>query len=145
MTRVPSSAEVHDLGYRRNGTERDAVTLAPGPDVVGAAERQDSCAEMVDAIPSSARRNREMNPQIGLAHPALFDMDVDVLALAADPRVNGGVASHERSDPAGTPHAGRPPSPIAALDPCRGRRGGERMNDPRLADMRMQDHAVCVR
>src|SRR5258707_15716355 len=113
MTRVPSSAEVHDLGDWRNGTERDTVTLAPGPDVVGAAERQDSCGEMVDAIPSSARRNREMNPKIGLAPPALFDMDVDVLALAADPRVNGGLASPHRGDPAGKPHPGRPPSPIA--------------------------------
>src|ERR1700751_1804205 len=72
-------------------------------------------------------------------------MDVYVLAFAADPRVNDDVASRERRDPAGTPHASCPPSPLAFLNPCRGRRGGERMNDPRLADMRMEDDPVGVR
>jgi hypothetical protein len=51
-----------------------------------------------------------MDPQIGLAHPALLDMDVYVLALASDPRVDGGVAADERGDSAGAPHASGPPS-----------------------------------
>src|SRR5260370_8887892 len=97
---------------------------------------------MVDAVPGVPRRQREMDPQIGLAHPALRDMDVYVLALAADPRVDGGVAADERGDSAGAPHASGPPSPVTALDPCRGRRGGERMDDPRLANVRVQDDAV---
>ena len=120
------------------------MTLAPCPDIVGMAEGKHGCTEMMDVIPGCTGWHGEVHPQVALLDATVHDRDVDILAFATDACVDGGLSAGERGDTARAPHAMRPPSAIARLHPCRRVRYGKRMDDPWLADVRVEDQAMVI-
>lgn len=144
MVAVPDPSKLSDLSDGNNRAFRNGMTSRPRIHLQGASERQNGCAVMMDIFPGVPKRHREMNDDISLADRSAVEMDVDVLRLAADSRMDDHILVHERGNAASAPDARRPPAKAAPLNPRRRRTQRERMNDPRRRVAGMADDAVAV-
>ncbi len=101
---------------------------------------------LVHVVPGVDRRNREVYPDIINADRlAIANGNDQGITFCSEPCMDFSVALNQSAEAEATPDAWRPPTPLIAPDPVYGRRGRERMDYPRLADVGVQDDSVGCR
>jgi hypothetical protein len=85
MLAVPNARKLSHLPDWHDRSPRDGVPFGPGIDILGASERQDCRAIMMNIVPCGLEGHGKMRDEIILGNGAIDDVNVDVLGLAADP------------------------------------------------------------
>jgi hypothetical protein len=122
---------------------RHPVPIAPDNDVFPRTEGEHHRAMLMNVLPSLGRGDGEVYPHVlQTDRLTLNDPDDQRLSLGSDPGVDSSLASHEGGDAEGTPNAWSPPIAICSLNPVRRWSDRKRVNQPRFANMRVQNNSV---
>ena len=106
-------------------------------------EGEDHGAVLVDIVPGSRGWDSEVHDEVIVTFDvAVDDGDRQGLGLGGAAGVDLDFAAGECCDSERAPHARRPPTALGAGDPVQGRGDGEGMDNPRFADVRMEDDSV---
>jgi hypothetical protein len=148
ISSVPKLCQSSDLTDVNIFSLLQAVSITPFADLFLSAERQDHRAVLVHVVPSVDRKNCEVYPDfINADRLAVANGNDQGITFCSEPCMDFSVALNQtaEAEAEATPDAWRPPTSLIAPDPVYGRRGRERMDYPRLADVGVQDDSVGCR